>query len=371
MTPTRVTIVGGGIAGLTAAVAFARDGHDVQVLEARDDTTAGAGISLWPNALAALDVIGAGDAVRSAGGSVVAGAMRWRDGRWVRRPDVDRLVDALGEPLVVVERSILQDVLTSLLPPGTVRFGESVTVSTPLDGDLIVGADGIGSALATELNGPLPRTYVGYTAWRGVADATFDQRLAGEVFGPGTQFGLVPLGAERTYWFATAQLPEGTRFADEAEYVRELVEGWADPLPALVAATDPSNLLRNDLYDRPSATIIHRGRVVLIGDAAHPMRPHLGQGGCQAIEDAVTLADCVRVCENIERATVRYAGLRRSRTRAVTRESALIGRVVNGRPASVWGALIRASVVVPDRVVRAHLATIASRDAFSRTLEEW
>ncbi|MCF8569459.1 FAD-dependent monooxygenase [Gordonia sp. HY002] len=354
---------------MTTAIALHRQGHDVRVLEARDDTSAGAGISLWPNALAALDRIGAGDAVRASGGSVTAGAMRWRDGSWIRRPDPDRLVAALGEPLVVIERATLRDVLAGMLPPDTVQFGARVDGSAGLDADLVVGADGTRSVLARELNGPLPHTYAGYTAWRGIADAGFDPVLAGEVLGREGQFGLVPLGADRTYWFATARLPAGTSFDDEAAHVRGLVDGWADPLPRLVAATDPDHLLRNDLYDRPTATVLHRGRVVLVGDAAHPMRPHLGQGGCQAIEDAVTLAECIGTGDDLPLATMRYASVRRRRIRAVVRESELIGRVVNGRPAAVWEALIRSSVLVPDVAVRAHLATVASRRAFSRTLE--
>ena len=119
----RVAVVGAGIAGLASAVALQRRGFDVTVFEERTDTSSGAGISIWPNALAALDEIGLGDAVRDAGGRITGGAMRWRDGTWLRRPQPDRVVKALGEPLVVVQRAALNEVLHSGLKPGTVRAG--------------------------------------------------------------------------------------------------------------------------------------------------------------------------------------------------------------------------------------------------------
>jgi 2-polyprenyl-6-methoxyphenol hydroxylase-like FAD-dependent oxidoreductase len=122
----KFVVIGAGIAGLATAVALQRRGHDVTVLEGRSDTTTGAGISIWPNALAALDHIGLGDAVREAGGRVTAGAMRWRDGRWLRRPSRERIVKALGEPLVVVRRSALNDVLANALSGGTLNTGAMV-----------------------------------------------------------------------------------------------------------------------------------------------------------------------------------------------------------------------------------------------------
>src|SRR3954471_24660584 len=119
-------VVGAGIAGLATAVALQRRGHDVSVLESRADTASGAGISIWPNALAALDHIGLGDAVREAGGRVTAGALRWSDGTWLRRPSRERIVEALGEPLVVVRRSVLNDLLAGALASDTVQFGVTV-----------------------------------------------------------------------------------------------------------------------------------------------------------------------------------------------------------------------------------------------------
>src|SRR5690349_24640535 len=124
--PNRILVVGAGIAGLATAVALQRRGHDVTVFEERTTAAAGgAGISIWPNALAALDEIGLGDAVRSAGGRITGGAMRWRDGTWLRHPSPQRLVKALGEPLVVIHRNALTSVLADALAEGTLHYGVS------------------------------------------------------------------------------------------------------------------------------------------------------------------------------------------------------------------------------------------------------
>ncbi len=374
-----IAVIGAGVAGLATAVALQRRGHSVCVLEERADTSPGAGISIWPNALAALDAIGLGDAVRDAGGRVTAGAMRWRDGTWLRRPSAERMVKALGEPLVVVQRSALRDVLTSALQPGTVRYeapvtglsshGDRVTVTVSgaatVQADAVVGADGIHSMVARHLNGPLPLRYAGYTAWRGVAEYVVDPDLAGETMGPGMEAGHVPLGADRTYWFATERLSEGHRSPQgELAYLLDKFAEWADPVPAVLAATPPEAVLRNDLYDRDGARHWARDNVVLVGDAAHPMRPHLGQGGCQGIEDAAVLAHLVDVAPDLTTAFARFEALRKPRVRRLVRESRLIGRVVNLRPAALSAAATRATVVVPEAVLTWHLGQIAARSAF-------
>ena len=374
-----IVVVGAGIAGLATAVALQRRGRDVAVLEERTDTSSGAGISIWPNALAALDEIGLGDAVRDAGGRITAGAMRWRNGRWLRRPHRDRVVKALGEPLVVVQRAALSDVLQNALRPGTLRHGIAVrSVEETADGvrlqlsdgnatvsGAVVGADGTGSLVARQLNGPLAHTHTGYTAWRGVADCSIDPDLAGETLGPGVEWGHVPMGAERTYWFATERAPEGSVAAEgELDYLRSRYSTWAEPIPEILATTDPSVILRHDIYDRAQAKVWARGPMVLVGDAAHAMRPHLGQGGCQGIEDAATLAEFVDGTDDLASAFVRFAAFRQPRVKPLIRESALIGQVVNLRPAALSTAASWASVLAPEALLTRHLAAIASRDAF-------
>jgi 2-polyprenyl-6-methoxyphenol hydroxylase-like FAD-dependent oxidoreductase len=375
-----VLVVGAGITGLATAVALQRHGFEVSVAEARTDTTTGAGISIWPNALAALDEIGLGDQVRASGGRVTAGAMRWHDGTWLRRPAADRMIRALGEPLVVIHRTALTEILTGALHPGTVEYGVGVQTLDVHDGAVrvqmsdgtvravaaVIGADGVDSTVARHLNGPLERRYAGYTAWRGVADHAIDPELSGETMAPGMEAGHVPLGPDHTYWFATQRAPQGHRNVDgELKHLQRIFGGWADPILTLLATTDPDQVLRNDLYDRAPARCWARGPVVIAGDAAHPMRPHLGQGGCQGLEDAAILAALAAGGPDLATAFSRFATVRRRRVMAIVRESQFIGRVVNLRPQVLSAAATRASVLVPEVVLTRHLASIAARRAFT------
>lgn len=338
-----VGVAGGGIAGLTLAVALQLGGIEVTVLERQAEIRdAGAGISLWPNALAALDAVGLGDQVRSLGRSLAAGGELRLDGRAALTFSRRSFENALGEGLVCVDRGKLVRSLADRLRPGTVRtdwcvagyeIGRSDVTVRSTSGekiafDALVGADGINSAVVQQMSGPLPSTYSGYTAWRGIAEtgggAAGDEIWA--CLAGGHEVGWMPVGADRTYWFATAWLTEDQEFPDgEAAYLKETFESWPAPITDLFAATHPDRLVRNNIADRAMPERWSQGRVTVVGDAAHPMRPHLGQGGCQAIEDAVVLARCILARGVPAEAFAAYESRRRRRARRVVRLSRMSG----------------------------------------------
>ncbi|MEV6758639.1 FAD-dependent monooxygenase [Streptomyces sp. NPDC051214] len=336
------TIVGGGIGGLAAAVALHRRGWRVEVLErAPQFIEIGAGISLWPNALRALDVLGLADTVRALGAVEETGGVRDRRGRWLSRTDNAELARRFGRPLVVLHRADLLRALTEALPADCLRPASEVS-SVRVDGqspvvahpggesrpDLVIGADGLRSAVRGALwpDAAGPR-YAGYTAWRMVTEPLAEPPAEGAAtWGRGERFGYTALPDGRMYCFATASLPAGTT-ADTSEY-EELLRRfgtWPDPIPALLAAVPANAVLRHDLYDLPPLPSFVRGRVALLGDAAHAMTPNLGQGACQALEDAVTLAHCLDGTSEVAAALRSYDRLRRPRTQAITRRSARLG----------------------------------------------
>jgi len=304
----RAVVAGAGIGGLTAAVALRRQGWDVTVVErASSLEPVGAGLGLAPNALHALDAIGLGDAVRGFSAVQGQGGVRRADGRWLVRTELGIMAERFGDPLLVTLRADLVSLLAGCLPAGALRTGVTVTgvdpgdeaqrarVSTSagdLDADLVVAADGIRSPIRTALfpGHPGPR-YSGCTAWRFVAPRP-DQGLSpAESWGRGTVFGAVALADDRVYCYASAFAPAGQRAGDEAAELKRRFAGWHDPIPALIGSVSADHVLHDDVYWMADPLpAYHHGRVAILGDAAHAMTPHLGQGACQAIEDAVVLA---------------------------------------------------------------------------------
>ncbi|WP_416565463.1 FAD-dependent monooxygenase [Nocardia testacea] len=339
-TERRAVIVGAGVAGLTAAIALRQRGWRVEVLErAAEVEPAGSGLSLWPNGLRGLDVIGAGGAIRRQSLAATEGGMRDTGGRWLSRTDIDALRARYGD-LVVIHRNQLSDILRAVLGPGPLRFGCAVQAveftgrgvrvrhsSGTSEADLVLGADGINSTLRATL---WPRArrpvYAGYTAWRTIVTPAEPVLSGGETLGRGQRFGIAPLRDGRVYMFGTANLAAGQRDpGGELDELRRRFGSWHDPIPALLAAADPAAILRHDIYELPPLDTYARVRAVLLGDAAHAMTPNLGQGANLAVEDAVTLAAVLDRTPDIADALGEYDRIRRARVQPLARLSHRMG----------------------------------------------
>ncbi|MFJ8976573.1 FAD-dependent monooxygenase [Streptomyces sp. NPDC102282] len=377
MTTSHAVVIGSGIGGLTAAVALCRSGWEVTVLERSPSLEPiGAGISLAPNSQRALDVIGLGDAVRDLAGWQGDGGMRTPSGRWLARTDSAAAAARFGGPLVLLPRSALVELLRAGLPGAAVRTGTSAllvdaghaggrraVVRTPsgdIEADLVVGADGIRSGVRAAL---FPRhpgpSYSGFTTWRVLAPAPERPFPSHETWGRGSLWGSHPMKDGRIYAYAAATAPAGARAADDekAELLRRFGD-WHHPVPEIIEAVEPGQVLRHDVHQMTvPLPAFHGGRTVLVGDAAHAMAPTLGQGGNQAIEDAVVLAHHMAPEADQRAAAAAYSADRQPRTTAIVRKAARVSRMMqlSSRPAVTLraGLMSAASRLGPGLVLRA------------------
>ncbi|MEV5322199.1 FAD-dependent monooxygenase [Streptomyces sp. NPDC052687] len=339
-------VVGGGIGGLAAAVGLRLIGWEVTVVErAATLADAGAGISLHANGLRALDVLGVGAAVRAAAHPQYTGGTRTPKGRLLTRMDGAALERELGTPIVGIPRSVLHRLLREALPPGCLRVGAEATavdrtgpdgparVSVPgreLEADLVVAADGVNSRLRARLfpHHPGP-VYSGSTVLRAITEHPVD--LADDfriTWGRGAEFGHITFADGRAEWHAVLNAPPGIRHPDALDAVRRRFAHWHDPIPALLDATRPDAVLHHDIHELATPLpAFTAGPVALLGDAAHAMTPNLGQGACQALEDAATLAAALAAEPTVAGALARYDAERRPRSQAVARAARQAGRM--------------------------------------------
>lgn len=350
-----VLIAGAGIGGLTLAVALQRRGVRVRVLERSPRLgAAGAGIALAPNGIKGLSRIGLADEALRAGATIARSGFRDDQGRPIG-PDLEMepLWSALGAPGVALHRARLHALLAGALGPEVIRLDSPVTafeneagsvhVSTAggvtFTGEILVGADGLHSVVRARIAGNGVPRYAGYTSWRGVTLPHAAEPPPGvtESWGRGARFGIVPIGFGEIYWFATANAPAGGHDADVLDELRRRFAGWHLPIARLLEATPPDRIVRTDIADREPVTTWHQGRAVLLGDAAHPMTPNIGQGACQAIEDAVVLDQCLAAHETHGAAFAEYERRRVARANGMVLAARRMGQVAQwSHPVAAW-----------------------------------
>jgi 2-polyprenyl-6-methoxyphenol hydroxylase-like FAD-dependent oxidoreductase len=372
--PAKVVVAGGGIGGLTATIAIRRAGFEVVAFErATELREVGAGLLLAANAQKALAKLGLAEAVARLGTPASAGEIRsWR-GEVLASIPAAELEKKIGTPSAAVHRADMQALLAGEVEERTLRHGaevegfeqdqSGVTVSlaggTQEQADILVGADGLRSRVRAGLFGPEQPRYAGYTAWRAVVEPKEELLPWGagfESWGRGARFGCAHIGNGRVYWFATVNAPEGEKDgppgspAGAKAKLLHHFSGWHRPVADLVQAAEEGTILRTDIYDRePLGERWGEGRATLLGDAAHPMTPNLGQGACQAIEDAVVLARCLGERGATAESLRSYERLRSDRVAMVVRRSRRVGSIGQVKNPAICWLRDRALAMIPPK----------------------
>ncbi len=346
MKPGRTIIVGGGVGGMAFAAGMERVGLPFILLErAASLGEVGSGLGVLPGAVRALRALGVGDELFARGAPFRRFRVCSSRGQELAEVSFTRIFEQAGCPGYVLHRGALHAALTARVNPNAIRTGSEVVSiearhgevrvflreqSAAISGDLVVGADGLNSVVRRHVLGDGPPRYAGETIFRGITEFALDRPdICRELFGDGRRAAYYDLGEGRVYWWATAPLAAGTDIpqAGRGMFLAEAFGGWAFGIPEIIASTPEHSILQNDIFDRTPSRHWHRGRAVLLGDAAHPTTPNLGQGACMAIEDAIVLTRSIVEAEDCDEAFTRFHGSRSRRTAGIVRLSRVWGRV--------------------------------------------
>ncbi len=347
MDKTLISISGGGIGGLTAGIALQKAGFQCQIFEAAPAyKPLGAGITLSFNALQVFQKLGILDQIISHGHPLESFTLRTKQGKALANSHFDK-VDAgdIGIKTLTIHRGDLQKCLLQNLDTDIIQNNKKGVAFREMDNhillefkdgtstqtDFLVGADGIHSHIRRQLFPTIEKRYAGYTCWRGLCDGkniNWDWRKAVESWGTGERFGIVPLKDKQIYWYFVKNAPQNDLYmsALDQKQLLDLLSDWHDPIPSIVEQTADIDIIWNDILDIPPMKKWGKGNISLLGDAAHATTPNMGQGACQAIEDALVLANAFKKYGPTETALRKYESKRLKRTAKVTKTSWRIGQ---------------------------------------------
>ncbi|MCA1321682.1 FAD-dependent monooxygenase [Bacillus tianshenii] len=339
----KAIVVGAGIGGLSVAILLKNIGWHVEVFEkATSFKSMGAGIVLAANGMKALERLGVAGEIKTLGKKVGKAEIRTWDGELLFQLPTKVMAERYGTYSYLIHRASLQEILLDKFDGSVVKLQKSVSGflqdkskvtalfsdGSQVEGDVLIGADGIHSAIRANLIQKDKLRYAGFTALRGICsfeDERYDLKKGGgfEAWGHGKRFGFSHLGQDRIFWFAAINAPEGKVIPIGArkQAALEHFKGWYNPIESVIQATNEEEILHHDIFDKKPLSHWGSGRVTLLGDAAHPMLPNLGQGGAQAMEDAIVLADCLSNTKDIAEANFKYERERISRTTKMVRHS--------------------------------------------------
>ena len=385
MAVQKAVVVGAGIGGLTAAIGLRQAGVEVRVFERRTEPSrllTGGGFMLWHNAFVALRRLGLDERVAKVSSEIEFHEFRSDRGRTLARWEIAPESRRIGAPAVALRRSDLNALLLEEAGDAVVMGARCVGFEQDADGvavrfadgseehaDVLIGADGMRSAVRSALrhgHDMAPR-YAGYTAWQAIAELPGEDLVPSGTFfnlwgRDGLRFLYCRLNEREVYWDAITSDEASAAFDmfrnNRREVMCERYAAWPDPIPRILAATRDEAILPIDIADRPPARepAWGHGRVVLIGDAAHPMTLNLSQGAGQAIEDGVVLSGLLAREPEIADAVTGYEKVRRERVDAMVRGAYRIGELGKWRGPLACGAR--------DLFMRAFFGTFAKKGTY-------
>jgi 2-polyprenyl-6-methoxyphenol hydroxylase-like FAD-dependent oxidoreductase len=375
----KIAIIGGGIGGLTTALALRQFGFQPEVFEqAPQLLDVGAAIAMWPNALRVLLKLGVGEKVLEHAG--VIEHIRWQD--YTGKTLNQTRLPIKDVPAVALHRADLQKALLEAVPENSIhldhefiacKYGDfAICVEfkshAAFGCDALIGADGLHSQLREQLLDGSSPSYRGYTVWRGVTNRVpkaLPAATAIEIHGRGRRFGIGPVGHGRIGWWASANEIDAEQPAEiEQQALLRLFSDWCAPVEELISATSTETIVRNKAFDRPSSRSWGIGGITHLGDSIHPTTPNLGQGGCMAVEDAAVLARCLARDKDPAQAFRAYERCRYTRTAAIAGCSRIYGGIGQWESAlAVWSRRVLLSSV-PQALTHGLLKLIFDYDAF-------
>jgi FAD-dependent urate hydroxylase len=332
-----IAIIGAGMGGLTTGIALKKFGHRVTIYEQTEHILpVGAAISLWSNGVKCLNYLGLTHQVARLGGQM--DHLAYVDGLTgdvMTQFSLYPLIEEVGQRPYPVSRAELQNMLMDEFGRQDIKLGKKmlslaehndmVTVrfadGTEIQTELLVGADGTHSLTrAYVLGDQVERRYAGYVNWNGLVEISSDLAPADQwttFVGEGKRASLMPVSDNRFYFFFDVPLPVGLE-NDRNQYKKKLKEyfqNWCAPVQSLIDAMNEQQTNRVEIHDIEPFTDFYKGRVVIVGDAAHSTTPDIGQGGCQAMEDAIYLARALQINTlGLQDSLRRYQNKRNERT---------------------------------------------------------
>ncbi|PSR57163.1 monooxygenase [Adhaeribacter arboris] len=369
----KVVIIGGGIAGLTTAISLQQAGVSCAIYEAAPAIKPlGAGLTLAANAMKALAKLGLAEEVLAQGNVLTAFNILDEKGKIITQTNSSVFRAQYGADNIAIHRANLHQVLLSRIAPDTLylnkqlvrlekqnsglllHFSDGSTTKT----DYLLAADGIHSAVRKIILPEATPRYAGYTCWRAVVDMpNVVQTEAIETWGQAGRFGMVPVAPNKIYYFACISAPQPDS-AFKNFTVTDLVQQFKEyhrPIPEIWRQSHNEQLIWNDIYDLKPLPQLAFGTILLLGDAGHATTPNLGQGACQAIEDAVILANLWRNNNRVEDTFLQFEKMRLPRTHFVTTQSRRAGQIAqiqNPFTAKIRNLVLRA---LPARFLEKNL----------------